>query len=142
MPKVYRAMRKEADDKPLVDASGKGLGVRIEPVNDVVDVELDAQGNVRLNGKGMSVAPSWRVLPPFLIPKRLRDKCPEARGSSQLFCFSLGEGLFENGPIASGLNLYKDSEIHGNIVPAQRVSAAQFQAALAMTRSSWQIDEG
>ena len=38
MPKIYRAMRKADDGKPLVDATGKGLGVRGEPVNGVVDV--------------------------------------------------------------------------------------------------------
>ena len=81
MPKMFRSMRKSEDEKPLVDATGKGLGVRGEPVHGVVDVDLDCEGKVILNGKGMSVAPAWRDLPYFLISKRLRHVFPAARGS-------------------------------------------------------------
>jgi len=53
-------MRKAEDDKPIVDATGKRLGVRGTPVNGKQDVDLDDDGKVVLNDKGMSVAPSWR----------------------------------------------------------------------------------
>ena len=63
MPKIYRVMKKDDDDKPVVDATGKGLGVRGVPVNNMVDVDLDREGKVILNDKGMSVAAAWRDLP-------------------------------------------------------------------------------
>ena len=55
MPRIYRSMRIAGDGKPLVDTTGKGLGVRGTPVNGVVDVDLDHEGKVILNAKGMSV---------------------------------------------------------------------------------------
>lgn len=134
-------MRKETDDKPIVDASGKGLGVRIVPINGICDVDLDADGNIVLNGKGMSVAPQWRALPFFLIPKRLRGKCEEARGSDQGHCFVMGSGPFENGLVATRLLLHCDRPNHGNVIPQQLVSSLKFQADIASTRSDWIIDE-
>jgi hypothetical protein len=80
MPKVYRSMKKADDGKPVVDVSGKGLGVRGTPVIGVVDVDLDHSGNVILNGKGLSVAPAWRLQAAF----------PGARGSRDLFVLRLG----------------------------------------------------
>jgi hypothetical protein len=90
MPKVYRSMKKADDGKPVVDVSGKGLGVRGTPVIGVVDVDLDHSGNVILNGKGLSVAPAWRGLPYFLVSKRLQAAFPGARGSRDLFVLRLG----------------------------------------------------
>src|SRR5262249_36980623 len=141
MPKVYRVMRKADDGKPVVDATGKGLGVRGTPVNGVVDVDLDRHGNVILNGKGMSVAPAWRDLPYFLVPKRLRGQFPGARGAAGTPCYTMGEGPFQDGPLVPGLDLRQDSPRHGSVVPQQLVSLEQFQADLARTRESWVIDE-
>jgi hypothetical protein len=133
-------MRRD-DGKPTVDATGKGLGVRGIPVNGVIDVDLDEDGNVILNAKGMSVAPAWRDLPYFLIPKRLKAIFPAARGSSELYCFTTGEGNFADGPIADGLDLKTDSPKHGVVVPRASVPLDQFQSDLAKTRASWVIDE-
>ena len=141
MPKIYRAMRKADDGKPSVEATGKGLGARGEPVNGVVDINLDAESKVILNGKGMSVAPSWRDLPFFLIPKRLKEKFPGARGSSALYCFTLGEGPFTNGPVAKGLDLKIDAPKHGVVVPRVSVALDQYQTDLAKTRDRWIVDE-
>jgi len=141
VPKIYRAMRRADDGKPTVDATGKGLGVRGTPVNAIVDVDLDAQGNVVLNGKGMSVGPAWRELPYFLVSKRLKSKFPAARGAADLFCFTMGDGPFRDEKIAPGLALKVDSPKHGSVVPQQRVSLQQFQADLAGTRDSWIVDE-
>jgi hypothetical protein len=140
MPKIYRVMRKAADDKPVVDASGKGLGVRGLPVNGIVDVDRDENDRIILNGKGMSVSPSWRDLPYFLIPRRLKEKFPGARGAPDLFCFRMGEGAFQDGFVAEGLDLKTDSPKHGNVVPAQLVPLDQYQADLANTRASWALD--
>jgi len=57
-------MKKDADDLPTVSATS--LGVRPGK-----DVDLDAQNNVLVNGKGMSVAPNWREINIHRIPKRL-----------------------------------------------------------------------
>jgi hypothetical protein len=144
MPKLFRTMKKDGDGKPVVDATGKGLGVRGVPVNTVVDVDLDEEGRVILNDKGMSVAPDWRVLPYFLIPETLRHKLPEARrarGNSDLHCFTMGEGSFIKGPVAEGLDLKPDSPNHGVVVPRISVLLDEYQTDLANTRDLWTLVE-
>jgi hypothetical protein len=141
MPKLYRSMNEDLDGWPVVDATGRGLGVRGLPVNNVVDVDLDPDGKVILNDKGMSVAPSWRDLPPHLVSRRLKSKFPDARGSTQLRCFTMGDGPFQDGPLADGLDLKRDTPRHGIIVPRTSVSLDQYQADLASTRDLWMIDE-
>lgn len=136
MPLVFRAMKRDEDGLPSVEHSASGLGVR-----PATDVDVDAQGNVAVNGKGMSVSPSWRVLPISRIPKRLRDKVPGARGSNNTFCFKAGTGPFEAGSFAPGLALEPDSATHGCITPVQRVVLTQYQGDLAATRADWQFDE-
>jgi hypothetical protein len=141
MPKIYRSMRKKDDGKPLVDPTGKGLGVRGQPVNGVVDVDLDQDGKVILNSKGMSVAPSWRDLPYFLISKRLKDRFPGARGATDIWCFTMGEGPFAESPVTDGLDLKIDTPKYGVVAPRSSVSLDQYQARLANTRDYWTIDE-
>ena len=141
MPKIDRSMRKTNDEKPLVDATGKGLGVRGQPVNGVVDVDLYQDGKVILNSKGMSVAPRWRDLPYFLISKRLIDRFPGARGATDIWCFTMGEGPFAEGAVADGLDLKIDSPKHGVVAPRLSVPVDQYQADLASTRDYWSIDE-
>ena len=140
MPKIYRTMKKDDDGKPTVDAPGRGLGVRVEPAN-VADVDLSEEGFVILNGKGMSVAPSWRALPPWLISIRLKDKFPIARGATNLFCFTMGEGPFENGPVSDDLDLLVEKPTHGLVAPREFVPLAQFLSDLSRTRDHWIIDE-
>ena len=141
MPKIYRSMKKAEDGKPVVDASGKGLGVRGTPVNGVTDVDLDDQGRVALNGKGMSVAPAWRSLPYFLIPERLNDKVSRARGSNQLRCFTMGEGPFADSPVTDALELLVDKPNHGVVAPRGLGPLDDYQADLAATRDAWAEDE-
>jgi hypothetical protein len=107
----------------------------------VVDIDLDDHGNVELNGKGMSVAPAWRDLPYFLVSRRLRDRFPAARGGSDLYCFTMGDGPFVDGNVAVGLDLKVDGPTHGVVVPQACVPLDQFQADLANTRDEWTIDE-
>jgi hypothetical protein len=141
MPEIYRSMRKGDDDKPLVEATAKGLGVRGQSVNGVVDVDLDQDGNVILNSKGMSVAPSWRVLPHHRISRRLKAQFPAARGTTDIWCFRMGEGSFFECPVADGLDLKIDTPKHGIVVPRSSVSLDQYQTDLANTRDYWTIDE-
>jgi hypothetical protein len=134
MPRVFRVMRKEPDGLPTV--SQTSLGVRPG-----VDVDLDAQNNVLVNGKGMSVAPNWRDINVNRIPKRLRPIVPGAGGSNNTFCFRTGTGAFVQGPLANGLTLEPDSATHGNVAPARLVPLATYEADLAATRPDWQEDE-
>ena len=135
MPLVFRAMKKDDDELPTVEASATGLGVRVGTDVDVQD------GHVLTNGKGMSVSPNWRLLPIFRIPKRLCGQFPGARGSNQTCCFRFGSGPFERGALADGLELVPDSPAHGCVAPAQPVSLEQYESDLSATRAGWQIDE-
>jgi hypothetical protein len=135
-PKVYRAMKKDADDKPTVDQTATGLGVRIG-----TDITTDAAGNVVRDDNGMSVAPGWRDLELHRIPKRLGTLVPGARGSNNTHCFTTGAGPFQRDPFAQGLELIPDTAIHAAVAPVAAVSLAQYEADLAATRPDWAIDE-
>lgn len=134
MPRVFRVMRKDSDGLPTV--SQTSLGVRPG-----ADVDLDAQNNVLVNGKGMSVAPNWRDVNVNRIPKRLRSIVSGAGGSNNTFCFCTGTGAFVQGIFANGLTLEPDSATHGNVAPAQVVPLATYEVDLAATRPDWQEDE-
>ena len=134
MARVFRVMKKEPDGLPTV--SQTSLGVRPG-----IDVDLDAQDNVLVNGKGMSVAPNWRDISRNRIPKRLRPVVPGARGSNNTFCFRTGDGPFLQGPFANGLTLEPDSAKHGNVTPAIVVPLATYEGDIAATRQDWQEDE-
>jgi len=127
-------MRKEADGLPTVSPTALGIRAR-------VDVDVDAQHNVLVNGKGMSVAPNWRDINVNRVPKRLRPILPGAGGSNNTFCFRTGNGAFVQGPFASGLTLELDSATHGNVAPAQAVPLASYEADIAATRPDWEEDE-
>jgi hypothetical protein len=129
-------MRKDADGLPHVEQSASGLGVRPG-----VDIDADPEGNVLVNGKGMSVSPDWRDLPLFRIPERLRHLKRGARGSNNTFFFCSGTGPFQRGAFADGLTLEPDSATHGTIAPAQVMPLDDYQAALEATRPDWQVDE-
>ena len=65
MPLVYRVMRKNANNKPIIADDG-GLGVR-----ESLDVSVDGEGNALRNNKGMSVFRAWREISLFRLPARL-----------------------------------------------------------------------
>jgi hypothetical protein len=134
MPRVFRVMKKDSDGMPTV--SQTSLGVRPG-----IDLDLDAQKNVLVNGKGMSVAPNWRNISRVRIPKRLRSIVPGAGGSNNTFCFRAGEGPFVQGTFASGITLEPDSPVHGNLAPAMVVPLGTYEADIAATRRDWQEDE-
>lgn len=136
MPRVYRAMWKEEDGLPRIGRTALDLGARHPG-----DVEVDEHGDVRPNGGGMSVAPSWRLLPPHRVPARLRDRARGARGPDGAACFGFGAGAFRAGEFADGLNLAPDSSRHGVVEPAAVMSLAIYEKALAATRPLWIIDE-
>jgi hypothetical protein len=136
MPLVFRVMKRSEDGLPTIAQLATGLGVRPG-----TDVDVDIQGNVLVNDKGMSVSPSWRVISIFRIPKRLCDKVPGARGSNNTFCFRTGAGPFQVGEFAPGLALVPDSATHGCITPTLSVPLGLYESDLAATRADWEIDE-
>lgn len=135
-PKVYRAMKKDADDKPTVDQTATGLGVRVG-----TDVNIDSAGNVVLDENGMSVASRWRDLELHRIPKRLGPIVPGARGSNNTHCFTTGAGPFQRAPFAQGLELIPDTAMHAAVAPVAAAPLAQYEGDLAATRPDWEIDE-
>jgi len=134
MPRVFRVMKKDVDGLPIVSATG--LGVRSG-----IDVDLDPEGYVLVNCKGMSVAPNWRDINVERLPKRLRAIVPGARGSNNTSCFRSGSGAFGRGVFAKGLILEPDSATHGNVAPVLSVPFDSYTADLAATRPDWEKDE-
>lgn len=132
LPRMFRIMKKDADDKPTVGQTATTLGVRL------AEIDLDAHGNVMPNSKGMSVSPAWRMVSIFLIPKRLGTG---GRGSNNSYCFRRGNALFQQAQCGAGLELLPNSATHGVVRPTQLVPLAQYQSDIAATRSDWQIDE-
>jgi hypothetical protein len=133
MPLVFRVMKKDADGFPTL--SPTSLGVR------PIDVDIDGANNVQVNGKGMSVSPTWRDININRVPKRLRPLLAGANCSNNTFCFRSGVGAFQQGPFAHGLTLEPDSATHGNIAPAFVVPFVTYQSDLEATRRDWQEDE-
>jgi hypothetical protein len=136
MPLLFRIMRRDDDGFPTLGQSSSTLGVRPG-----YDVDIDAQGNVVSNGKGMSVAPAWRTISILRIPKRLKDKVSGAMGSNNTYCFKTGVGPFQAGPITPSLMLVPTSLIHGHVAPTQTVQFAQYEYDIGATRLDWQVDE-
>jgi hypothetical protein len=87
MPLVFRVMKKDADGFPTLNPTS--LGVR------PIDVDIDGANNVQVNGKGMSVSPTWRDININRVPKRLRLLLAGANGSNNTFCFRTGVGAFQ-----------------------------------------------
>jgi hypothetical protein len=129
-------MWKDEDGSPRLGRTALDLGVRYPG-----DVEVGENGDVGPNGGGMSVSPSWRLLPSHRIPRRLRDQVGKARGPDEAACFRFGDGPFEVGGFADGLVLTPDSPRHAVVEPASPMPLANFEAALAATRADWIIDE-
>jgi hypothetical protein len=138
MPKVYRTMF-EQGGSPRVGSHSCELGVRPG-----TDVDVNANGDVRLNGKGMSVFRSLsdlRALPSHLVPKHLWRSVRGAAGLPGLRIWTMGQGVFISGPVTGNLQLHENGGRHGNICPSSVVSIIAFQDELAATQSLWGIDE-
>jgi hypothetical protein len=135
MPRVFRCM-KEDGGGPLVARNSSALGVRIG-----VDISPDDSGEVVPSHVGMSVAPSMRDLPPFLIPARLKHLARGARGNNTSRVWRLGEGAFLPALVTLDLGLWPDSASHGVVEPARKMKLTEYEAALAATRGEWVVEE-
>lgn|SRR5215510_4627988 len=142
-PKMYRSMLPQSSTAPIAPAvgtAGNMLGAR-EPPHPLADVHPDPEGNVGPSSKGLSVVPSLSVLPPNLVPERLRNKRPGARGTNALRVFRLGNVSFARAPLGSALELLPTSAKHGVIQPAQPMAVQEYQKELAATQGLWVVDE-
>ncbi|CAN5400641.1 hypothetical protein BH10PLA2_BH10PLA2_14360 [soil metagenome] len=132
MPRIFRVMRKDGDNKPSVGQGYCQLGVRLN------EIDMDEEGNAIKNHKGMSVSPAWQVSSLFVLPKRLGTG---GRGKDNGHCFRRGTDKFQQGPCGNGLELLPDSVTHGVVRPAQVTPITIFLQNLANTRDEWEIDE-
>lgn len=123
-------------EKPLVAPTARGLGVR--PGTDIM---ISNSGDVSLGTGGMSVAPDWKLLPPWRIPRRLAHIVPQARGRNEDACWRLGYYEIVSGLVGKQLQLVSDGATHGVIEPAFDMPFDSYQAALASTKDEWIIDE-
>lgn len=147
MPKLYRVMKKDADDKPIVGTGSSELGVRPGEMLD------NPPGEAHPGKGGMSVQPSLQALAErFLnwVPKRLAETNPGLfRGAtgrpSTTSIWTMGEGPFVDGPVATDLALRCDTDeqpvLHGVVEPDRVMPLVEFQSALAATRDQWAVEE-
>lgn len=130
MPRVFRIMKKDAQGKPVIGQTATSLGIRLR------DIDMDVDGKVICNDKGMSVRPVWQDSPLRLIPKRLGG-----RGGDNTHCFRRGDGPFVQSACGEGLELFPDSPTHGVVRPVQTILLASYEAHLHATQQEWEIDE-
>jgi len=140
---MYRSMLPAPEAKAVLPSIGNAenmLGVRVPP-HPRADVTPDADGNVEPNKKGLSVAPGLAAMPPGLVPERLRDKRPGARGSNRLHVFRLGERDFLRAPVGDALELAPTSLKHGVLQPIRKTPLTDYHRDLAATQQQWSVDE-
>jgi hypothetical protein len=136
--------------KPRIGIKWGELGVR-PPGASFPDVDVEPNGTVTLNNKGMSVFRSLADLkssvPARLVPLHLWEKIRGAAGApakghpAGTRIWSMGSASFAPGPLAPDLVLYAPGGSHGTVCPDHVMLLADFQKALADTRDSWNIDE-
>jgi len=141
MPTMYRAMFPDGDH-PKTGPSKNTLGAKIGH-GKYDDLPMDEDGKVAPGTGGLSVAPRWRELPSHRIPERLNWKLrkKKARGDNRLVCWRHGTGDFETSAVTSQLQFVVQSSEHGVVEPRSRMSADEYQRALAATAPDWNIDE-
>jgi hypothetical protein len=122
--------------RPLLAPTARGPGVRKG-----VDIAVDVSGKVNTGSGGMSVAPEWRLLPPWRIPRRLAQVVPLACGRNDDACWRFGEGDFVTELLGERLRFVPDRPTHGLIEPAYEMLLSHYEAALADTQNGWVIDE-
>jgi hypothetical protein len=137
VPKIYRTMKRDGA-RPLVGIGSNELGARVP-----TDIAPDTQGMVRPATGGISVSPSLHTLPAHLVPARLGDRRPDARGKDSLAVWSMGSGSFAAGQVAPdlGLRIDRHKATHGFVEPIQPTKLADYQESLARTKNDWSIDE-
>lgn len=143
-PLIFRVMRKMEDGLPAVGGASNKLGVRLVDAaspSKAADLPVDSSGHVQPGTGGMSVSPSLKQLPSFLVPRNLSHIVHGAAGHSHNHCWKMGQAEFAATMISDDLDLRPDRPGHGLVEPARMMSAEAFHEALADTRRFWLIDE-
>ena len=123
---MFRAMQLEIDGLPKLGRSARELGIRID-----VDLPVDADGWVEPGTGGMSVA----VDDALNLPKHRRPRSLGGDGRDPVFSL-------QTRVLPDDLALRVDRRPHALVEPARRSALQIYEAALALTRSSWRkIDD-
>lgn len=138
MPLIYRAMQ-ASESGPETGSSKKMLGAKAGTERGD-DIAPTPDGRVFPETGGMSVAPSWRDLPAYRIPRRLKHLFPAATGKNEMECWCMGIGPFEDAAVSTDLNLRVDSGSHGVVEPSREMPLPTYQDALAQTQNQWIIE--
>lgn len=150
---------KPGGDRPLVEASANGLGVRVAEspcpapppgTRCSKDVHPDAArivsprpAKANAHGQsefeGMSVSPNWRQMLDHRIPKRLNKYRKGAKGSNALVCWQMGTGDFVTSKVTEDLYLWPDKPTHGVVAPAAPIHVDDYQKHLESTVDEWDL---
>lgn len=117
------------------------LGVRPPGTPSLPDIDLDLNGDVMLNSRGMSVFRSLADVPLRLVPLHLSSKVRGAAGPGNAHIWSMGTGPFTPGTVTADLRLDAPGGPHGTVCPGHVMPLVTFQQELANTRGFWLIDE-
>lgn len=122
---IYRAMKRAADDLPVVERSARGLGVRPN-----VDIPVNPKGQVEPGTGGMSTA----VDSPYDLPRHRRPAVFNGVGRDPVFVLPQREEC-------EGLVVRADQgpqSAHRAVEPARTCLLEQYEADLEATRPQWQ----
>ncbi len=123
---LFRSMKRDSDDLPLVEQSARGLGVRSPG-----DIDADpGTGMVHPNDGGMSVTPDD---PAGLQAHRKPRACG---GTSPDSLFAIPLATLQ---AAAGLAYRRDNSRHGTVMPKSDMQLSQYRQYLAATRASWTL---
>jgi hypothetical protein len=124
---VYRSMRADSDELPVVGRASWALGVRIEGLKR--DVHVGEDGLVRPLGGGMSVGlGEWHSMPQGLIPVELGGTNPR----NTMFSLEMEALPTELTIRQSGAN-----KAHHVIEPRRKMPIQHYEDLLAETRDRW-----
>jgi hypothetical protein len=125
--KIYRAMIADADGLPQVGRSARQLGVRTLDRLPHNDVKASKPDDPVIPGEGMSAAPD----DPAKLAKNRRP--PQVNG---------GTGKdpvweIDAGALGPDLQFVQDTPAHGFVGPGRAITLAEYERALAATRTMW-----
>ena len=120
---VFRAMKEDADGRPLAGRSGRTLGVRTS--GQFADIKID-NCKVRPMTGGMSVTPDTvGQLPKSRLPKSLGGE-----GRDPVFSFCVED-------LPYSLVLRKDRQTHALVEPSTCCFFSEYERDLHGTREDW-----
>lgn len=123
---VYRAMKKDDQDKPVLGPNPRMLGVR-----DPTDITPNAQGDVTSDESGLSVSPP----PPTNLPKHRRPQSLGGTGKDPVFKIDLSSIR------KLDLVFIPDSQnpSHGFLAPAHQMTYRKYEDCISRTKDFWSL---